>query len=230
MQSVTICRRHGYLHHGYKTRWSPTWTGKLNQRVTSKSLNDSGLQLAPEKRKLCIFRNKGSRIEKQWAININGKKITSEKAVKFLGLYFEADLKWSQVEAVRQRCIKPMAVISYLRTTWMGADPTILLQLYTALIRSRIEYGGFLFHSLIKGQMDMLEKMQCIAVTLTFGYMRTAPKNVMRAEAKVSAITFRLKFLCSNYLNQSFFFFNSNSGGGGGGWGPVGSTRHCGHQ
>jgi hypothetical protein len=100
--------------------------------------------------------------------------IMSEKVVKFLGLYFESDLKWKhQVEAIRQRCIKPMAIISYIRTTWMGADPTLLLWLYTALIRSRIEYGGFLFHSLTKGQMDMLEKnIQCNAIRLALGYMR----------------------------------------------------------
>jgi hypothetical protein len=62
-----------------------------------------------------------SRIEKEWAININGKKITSEKVVKFLELYFETDLKWNhEVEAIRQKCVKPMAIISNIRTTWMG--------------------------------------------------------------------------------------------------------------
>jgi hypothetical protein len=65
-------------------------------------------------------------------ININCKKITFEKVVKFLRLYFEANLKWNhQVEDIRQKCIKPMAVFRYIRTTCMGADPMILLQLYT---------------------------------------------------------------------------------------------------
>jgi hypothetical protein len=130
--------------------------------------------------------------------------ITSEKVVKFLGLYFEADLKWKhQVETVRQRCIKPMTIISYIQTAWMGADPTILLRLYTALIRSRIEYGGFLFHSLTKGEMDMLEKIQCNAIRLALGYIRTTPINVMLAEAKISPIALRLKFLGSNYVTRA---------------------------
>jgi hypothetical protein len=150
---------------------------------TARELSDSGLQLARERCKLCIFKNKRSRIEKGWAININNKKITSEKVVKFLGLYFETDLKCNnKVEAIRQKYIKPMTIISYIRTTWMGADPTILLRLYTALIRSRIEYRGFLFHSPTKGQMDLLESIQCEAIRLAFGYMRTR-KNVMLAEA-----------------------------------------------
>jgi hypothetical protein len=67
---------------------------------------------------LCSFRNKTSRIEKEWAININGKKTTFEKLAKFLELYFEADLKWNhQVEAIRQKFIKPTEMIRYIRTT-----------------------------------------------------------------------------------------------------------------
>lgn len=97
-------------------------------------LNSSRLQLVPEKCKLYVFKNKRSRAEKEWVININGKKITPGKVVKFLGLYFEADLKWIlQVEAVRQKCIQ---------TTWMGVNSMILLQLYTVLIRSCIQYGS----------------------------------------------------------------------------------------
>jgi hypothetical protein len=87
--------------------------------------------------------------------------ITSEKVVKFTGLYSEADLKCNhQLEAIRQKCIKPMAIISYILITWMGVDPTILLWLYTALIRSHVKIRGFLFHSLTKGQMDLLERIQ----------------------------------------------------------------------
>jgi hypothetical protein len=38
--------------------------------------------------------------------------IPSEKVVKFLGLYFEANLKWNhQVGAIRQECIQRMAIL-----------------------------------------------------------------------------------------------------------------------
>jgi hypothetical protein len=50
-----------------------------NSSRLNRYLNDSGLQLAPEKCKLCIFRNKRSQIEKEWVININDKKIAFEK-------------------------------------------------------------------------------------------------------------------------------------------------------
>jgi hypothetical protein len=80
----------------------------------------------------------------------------------------------------------------------MGADPMKLLRLYTALTRSCIEYEGFLFHSLTKGKMDMLERIQFKTIRLVFGYMRMTPKNVMLAETKIPPIIFRLIFLCSS--------------------------------
>jgi hypothetical protein len=112
-------------------------------------------------------------------INISDKKITFEKEVKFLPLYFEADLKRNhQVEAIRQKCIKPMAIINFIQTTWMRADPKILMRLYTALIRSHVVYRGFLFHSITKGQMDLLERIQHKAKRLSFGYTRSTPKRL----------------------------------------------------
>jgi hypothetical protein len=60
-----------------------------------------------------------------------------------------------------------------------------------------------LFHFPTKGQMDFIERIQCKAIRLVFGYMRMTPKNVMLAEAKIPPITFRLKFLGSNYLTRA---------------------------
>jgi hypothetical protein len=83
-----------------------------------------------------------------------------------------------------------MTIIGYSLATWMGADPTVLLRLCTALIRSRVDYGGLLFDSLTDGQIDLLEKIECKAFRLAFGYMRTSRKNIMLAEAKIPLITF----------------------------------------
>jgi hypothetical protein len=43
-----------------------------------------------------------------------------------------------------------------------GADPVILMVLYTAFIRSRMEYGELLFHKLKKKLLQKLEKVQYI--------------------------------------------------------------------
>jgi hypothetical protein len=85
----------------------------------------------------------------------------------------------------------------------MGADPVKLLWLYTDLTTSCIEYEGFLFHSLTKGKMDLVERIQFKTIGLVFGYMRTTPKNVMLAETKIPPITFGLKFLGCSHLTRA---------------------------
>lgn len=111
-----------------------------------KFLNDSGLELSPDKCQLCIFSQCKRITSKQWSIELDTKRIKSKSILKLLGIYFENTLAWdAQVEHIREKCLKAISILSYLKTTWRGADPTVLLRLYKALVRSRMEYCGFLF-------------------------------------------------------------------------------------
>jgi hypothetical protein len=50
--------------------------------------------------------------------------------------------------------------------------------------------------------MDLLGSIQCKAIRLAFGYVRTR-KNVMLAEAKILPITSQLKSLGSSYVTRA---------------------------
>jgi hypothetical protein len=54
--------------------------------------------------------------------------------------------------------------------------------------------------------MDLLERIQCKAIRLALGCMRTTPKNVTLAEAKIPPITFQLKFLGSSYVTRALSY------------------------
>lgn len=160
-------------------------------------LKNSGLEIAPEKCQLCIFNDlkNGS-----WSIKIDKKKIKSQKSVKFLGITFEASCKWNiQVETIKKKCIGPLSILNYLRSTWKGADPCLLLRLYKALVRSRIEYGAFLF-TLTTTQQKTLDKIQFRALRLAMGYRQSTPTNVILAEAREPPLKLRFKYLCKNYI------------------------------
>lgn len=78
-------------------------------------LEDSGLSIAPEKCQLCTF-SKDTRITpKFWCMMIDGQRVKLQSTVKFLDLHFESSLSWiKQIEIVREKCVKPVAIISYL--------------------------------------------------------------------------------------------------------------------
>jgi hypothetical protein len=53
-----------------------------------------------------------------------------------------------------------MKIVNCVENTWWEADPIILMRIYKALIRSRIEYGAFFVNNLEKKQALKLEKIQ----------------------------------------------------------------------
>lgn len=164
---------------------------------TSQFLKNSGLEIAPEKCQLIVFNEKNNN---NWKLKIENTTIKSKDTIKFLGLTFQSSGKWNkQVDIIKKKCIQPLSIIKYLRSTWKGADPSLMLKLYKALIRSRIEYGAFLFN-LTTSQQNILDKIQYQAVRLSMGYRQSTPTNVMLAESKEIPLEIRFKYLCKNYL------------------------------
>jgi hypothetical protein len=53
-------------------------------------------------------------------------------------------MKWKQwVAEAARRTAGAVGILSWLRHTWWGANPLLLLRLYKSLVRGRIEYGSF---------------------------------------------------------------------------------------
>ncbi|XP_044011968.1 uncharacterized protein LOC122854972 [Aphidius gifuensis] len=135
-------------------------------------LEMKGLSLAANK---CIFMvfNKCSGQGGLWDINLDSNVITSSRIVKLFGRWLSSNFEWEkQISSIEAKCQTPLKILSCIRSTWQGADPIVLIRLYKALIRSRIEYCGFLFHKLTKqqaissavtrgGQEGQLPRAQC---------------------------------------------------------------------
>ncbi|XP_039310407.1 uncharacterized protein LOC113005859 [Solenopsis invicta] len=135
-----------------------------------------GLDLAPDKSQLCIFSKGNNQRDRFWSICNN--------------------LKWnSHVNKVVASCSKPLAILSFLRTTWWGSDPSLLLMLYKGLIRSRMEYGAFVWFNLPQYLTRKLEMIQFQACRTALGYRKTTPINVILYEAREPPLRARFEFL-----------------------------------
>lgn len=143
--------------------------------LTAKWLDEVGLTLAPQKSQLCIF-NKSSKVLTNCDITVKGITIRQEPKVRFLGLILQSNLKWnSQIEKICDSCLKPINLMKFLRTTWWGADPTLLLSIYRSLIRSRIEYGSYIWTNIPQYLWNKLNGIQYQAIRLAMGYMKSTP-------------------------------------------------------
>ena len=157
-----------------------------------KFLKERGLEIAPEKCVLVIFHNSAKKKYKDIHININNETIKASEHVKFLGMYLDRNLTWKKhIDYICDKSFGAMRILSCLRSTWWGADPSSLLHLYKALIRSRIEYGGFLISPCSNSIFEKLQKVQNTA------------NNVMVAESKIPYLKIRMKELCCKYIVKS---------------------------
>ncbi|XP_034938092.1 uncharacterized protein [Chelonus insularis] len=171
--------------------------------VGNSFLKASGLEIAPDKSKLVVFEKEGLRYN--WSLQIGDKSIVSSCTVKFLGVILEESLSWiPQIEAICSECQNPLAIISCLRGTWWGADPVVLMRLYRALIRARIEYTAFLMCNVPDKYMEKLNRVQYKAIRLAFGYRASTRVNVMLAEAQEPPLECRFRYLGRNYISRVF--------------------------
>lgn len=87
-----------------------------------------------------------------------------------------------------------------MREIWWGAHPLILLTIYTALIRSCLEYGSHIFNFKNHTIFTKLEKLRNQAIRLALGYRMSTPINVMLAESCEPPLKFRFDFLAKKYI------------------------------
>jgi hypothetical protein len=101
---------------------------------------------------------------------VQGVKVSSVNSIKFLGLHLKFNLDWEdKINAVVRKCENPMKIVNCVKHIWWGADPVILMRIYTSFIRSRMEYGSFLLHKLKKKQAQELEKIKYKAISGALG-------------------------------------------------------------
>lgn len=117
-------------------------------------LSTIGLTLSANKTQLCIFskNNQALRIQGRAGLGSPGLiglkfkiRIRNSNVIQFLGMTFQSNLSWTaHIKNVgREKCL----LIENLRMFgpyMVGADPRLLLDVFRALIGSRLEYGGFL--------------------------------------------------------------------------------------
>jgi hypothetical protein len=130
-------------------------------------------------------------------VKVRNYVVSNSEEDKFLGLPLHAALKWKQwVAAAARRTSGAIGILSWLRHTWWGAEPLLLLRLYKSLVRARIEYGDFLIHVLSNSQKTLPEKIQLKVLKSALGLRSSTPANI------VSPLEIRFRYLARNFVTR----------------------------
>ena len=91
-------------------------------------------------------------------IKVDGTSIKVADEAKFLGLVFDRRLTFrAHVKYLKTVCDKALNVLRVVGHTDWGADKIVLLRLYRALVRSKLDYGCIVYGSASKSVLRTLD-------------------------------------------------------------------------
>ncbi|KYM96273.1 PREDICTED: uncharacterized protein LOC108779613 [Cyphomyrmex costatus] len=121
--------------------------------------------------------------------------------MRFLGVYLDPKLSGDRhMDHIIAKGKRVSAVLSMLRGTWWGANPCLLLNIYSAMIRASFEYASLIFALKRNQSIIKLQRIQNQAIRLACGYRIYTPINVMHAETKLPLLKLRFELLAARYF------------------------------
>uniref|UniRef100_A0A1Y1KII9 Reverse transcriptase domain-containing protein n=1 Tax=Photinus pyralis TaxID=7054 RepID=A0A1Y1KII9_PHOPY len=162
--------------------------------------NAVGYVLSEEKTKVVHF----CRLRKPHydpVLFMNNRIISVVQEVKFLGLTFDRGLRWSKhLENVAATCRKSLNIMRVLAHHRWGAHPKTLLDIYKALILSRMDYGCAAYSTCGSNTLlEKLDKIQNLAIRYSLGAYPTSPVTSLHVEANIPPLALRRKQIVANY-------------------------------
>ena len=121
---------------------------------------ENGLKFSKEKRKCVHFCNQ-CKLLLYPVLKIDHTEIPIVEHYKYLGIIFDHKLSFfPHIKYLRTKCTKTIQLLrTIVHTNWGGSKET-LLELYWSLIRSRLDYGCFIYGAARKTYLKELNTIQ----------------------------------------------------------------------
>ena len=129
----------------------PSIESKLLQSLNrlGRWCDENGLKFSPTKT-MCVHFCQLWKQHLDPELYLNGTQIPIIGEAKFIGL-FNSKLSFiPHITSLKSRCTKSLDLIKVLSNTTWGADRKVLLRLYRALIRSKLDYGCIVYTVIYK--------------------------------------------------------------------------------
>ena len=108
------------------------------------------------------------------------QKVEVRDEACFLGMIFDKMLNFkAHVRDLKLRCFKALRVLRVLFSNEWGSDTTKLLQLYLALICSKLDYAPFIYGSGMSSALTALGPIHHQGLRLALGPFRPSTRQSM---------------------------------------------------
>ena len=188
----------------YNSKNMTTIERKIQQCINKiqKWTTENGFTISNSKTK-CVHFCQIHKMHNHPKLTLNNPEIPITDEHKFLGIIFDSKLSFiPHIKKLRIKCNQAMQL---LRATDWGADRKTLIKLYRSLIRSKLDYGCFIYGAARKSYLQRLETIHHQGLRLTLGAFNTSPKESLYIEANEPPLYLRRKKLALQYYIKLIF-------------------------
>lgn len=167
--------------------------------------SESNMTISPEKSAVVIFTR--HRTPAITHITLAEVAVPVVSRYKYLGIILDSKLLWSpHITYVKQRCERGINMLKFVSKRKFGASPMTSLMFYRAYIRSILDYGCTLYGASAKSNLIVLDRVQCRAIRICIGCMRSSPVFAILSEAQELPLKYRRMYLASKFLIKLEYF------------------------
>lgn len=107
---------------------------------------------------------------------MNGVSIPIHKKIKIIDVWFDSKNTWiPHLKSIRKDSLIRINTLKSLAHNSWGSHSSSLIQIYKALILSKLEYNSFLFIKAKASAIKMIDTVHNIGLRLTTGAFRSSP-------------------------------------------------------
>ena len=133
-------------------------------------------------------------------VTLYGNRINCRASAKYLGAVFDQRLRWTEhIKELKTRATRALDVLKCVSGSKWGGDRTSLLRLYRSLIRSKLDYGCFIYWTASETMLKSLDPVHNTAIRIATGAFRTSPAASLCADSGEPPLALRRKLLALQY-------------------------------
>ncbi|EZA48999.1 hypothetical protein X777_12850, partial [Ooceraea biroi] len=135
-------------------------------------------------------------------------KLPQTNNLKILGLTFDHKLTCkTHINNLKAECQRRINIIKSIVPKW-GADQTVILKTYRALVRTNLNYGSIVYASAKPHIINSLNSIHSSGLRLALGAFRSSPITSILAESHQTPLDIRreklsLTFACKISVNPN---------------------------
>lgn len=162
----------------------------------------NGFQFSAEKSAIVHFTRKRG-LYPNPELSLNGTQLTCKDSQKFLGVIFDRKLTFGEhIAYLRKNCLKKLNILKVLAHTSWGGHVESLLHIYRATVRSKLDYGSFVYGSARQSTIRQLDPVHHQAIRLCTGAFRTSPVESLYITAHEQPLCLRRELLGLFYAGR----------------------------